>query len=90
MSAPCSRCGALGWVTGFDDGSSWGSIKICPTCAGLKYLPDEEDKNKSRTRLGVCKFCSHEIYFPASDIPCIVGRRDHVIQAYSAEVKAHG
>jgi hypothetical protein len=72
---PCPRCTSLGFITLFDT-SDLGRVEICPTCGGKKSIPDPA---KARIRLGICKFCHKEIHFPASDIPCIVERRTHVI-----------
>lgn len=87
---PCPKCNSLGFVTLFDQ-SHLGRVEICPACAGNKNIPDLSD----RTRLGVCKFCSQEISFPSSDIPCTIGRTVHVIAptfnpATAGEAKANG
>jgi hypothetical protein len=88
---PCLRCNSLGFITSFTD-SEHGKIEVCPECHGNKGFLDPA---KDRTRLGVCKFCSQEIYFPSSDIPCILGRTVHVIAptfnpAPAGEAKTNG
>lgn len=71
----CERCYHLGWRTAFDS-EGHGRIETCPECKGHKGF---EDPDTIRKKLGLCKFCSQVIYFPASDTPCTLGRKTHVI-----------
>jgi hypothetical protein len=84
---PCSRCNGLGFVTLFTD-DEHGRVEVCPACRGAKY---QEDLEKAQVFLGVCKFCSREIHFPASDIPCTLGRKAHVIAPrFNASIEGAG